>query len=122
MMTNPKRKIKAKPFLRDIRNGMGDRELMGKYALSESQLDKVFHKLVYAGALDEMEIFMRSSLSDSTVSKAFMEIQGAAKELGDLPEITPPRDLEAPSITITEKIGNLGKALGGLVSKVGSAG
>ncbi len=122
MMTNAKRKIKAKPFLRDIRNGMGDRELMGKYALSESQLHKVFHKLVYAGALDEMEIFLRSSLSDSTVSKAFMEIQGAAKELGDLPEITPSSDLEAPSITITEKIGNLGKALGGLVSKVGGAG
>jgi len=121
-MITPKRKIKAKPFLRDVRNGMGDRELMGKYALSESQLHKVFHKLVYAGALDEMELFMRSSISDSAVTKAFMEIRCSVKELGDLPETTASSDLEAPStVTITERIGYLDKTLGGFVSKVAGA-
>jgi hypothetical protein len=120
-MTTPKRKIKAKPFLRDLRHGMGDRELMGKYALTESQLHKVFHKLVDAGAMDEMELFMRSSLSDSTMSKAFTETQWGVKELSDLAETTASRDLEAPSITVTERIGYLGKVLSGLVSKVAGA-
>ena len=120
-MTTPKRRIKAKPFLRDLRNGMGDRELMGKYALSESQLHKVFQKLADAGAIDEMELFMRTSLSDTTVTKAFMGFQRPVKGLSDLGETTPSRDLEAPSITITERIGNFGKALGGLVSKVAGA-
>jgi hypothetical protein len=120
-MTTPKRRIKAKPFLRDLRNGMGDRELMGKYTLSESQLHKVFQKLADAGAIDEMELFMRSSLSDTTVTKAFMDFQRPVKGLGALGETTPSRDLEAPSITITERIGNLGKAFSGFVSKVSGA-
>ena len=68
-MTTSKRKIKAKPFVRDLRNGMGDRELMEKYTLSESQLHKVLHKLVDAGAIDEMELFMRTSLSDGIMTK-----------------------------------------------------
>ncbi len=122
-MTTPKRKIKAKPFVSDLRNGMGDNELIEKYALSESQLHKVFHKLVDAGAIDEMELFMRTSLSDSTITKAFVETQCAVQELEDLGETTPPPDLKTPStITITERVGNLGKALSGFVSKVAGTG
>ncbi len=41
---------------------MGDREIMDKYTLSENQLHKLWHKLVDAGAIDEMELFMRTSL------------------------------------------------------------
>ncbi len=33
-MTTSKRKIKAKAFVRDLRNGMDDKELMEKYSLS----------------------------------------------------------------------------------------
>lgn len=118
-MTTPKRKIRSKPFVSDLRDGMGDGELMEKYLLSPDQLQKVFQRLVDAGAIDEMELFMRTSLSDSTISKAFVETQCAVKELDDLDETTPPRDLETPStITITERIGNLGKTLSGFVSKV----
>ncbi len=87
-MTTPKRKIKAKPFVRDLRNGMGDRELMEKYTLSESQLHKVFQKLVDAGAIDEMELFMRTSLSDSTITRAFVDIQRPVEELDNLEEVT----------------------------------
>jgi hypothetical protein len=123
LMTTSKRKIKAKPFVRDLRNGMGDRELMEKYTLSETQLHKVFRKLVDAGAIDEMELFMRTSLSDSTITKAFVETQCSVQELDDLEETAPPRDLETPTtITITQRVGNLGKALSGLVSKVSGNG
>jgi hypothetical protein len=122
-MTTSKRKIKAKPFVRDLRNGMGDRELMEKYALSESQLHKVFHKLVDAGAIDEMEFFMRTSLSDSIITKAFVDTQCAVKELDNLEEVTSPHDLKAPSdITVTERIKTLGKVVGGIVSKLAGTG
>jgi hypothetical protein len=118
LVTTPRRKIKAKPLVNDLRNRMGDRELMEKYTLSESQLHKVFQKLVDAGAIDEMELFMRTSLSDSTITKAFVENQCAVKEPDELEETTLSRDLETPStITITERVGNLRKAISALVSK-----
>ncbi len=98
-MTTPKRKIKAKPFVSDLRNGMGDRELMEKYSLSENQLRKVFQKLVDHGALDEMELFMRTSLSDNTLTDAFVVTQCAVQESDNLEEITRPPELETPSET-----------------------
>ncbi len=71
-MTTPKRKIKAKLFVKDLRDGMGDRELMEKYSLSADQLRVIFRKLVDAGAINEMELYMRSSLTDSAITKAFI--------------------------------------------------
>jgi hypothetical protein len=119
-MTTSKRKIKAKPFVRDLRNGMGDRELMDKYTLSENQLLKLLHKLVDAGAIDEMELFMRTSLSDSTMTKAFVD---TIKERDNLEETTPSRDLETPSeITITERVKTLSKVVGSIVSKLAGTG
>ena len=65
----------------------------------------MFWQLVDAGAIDAIELFMRTSLSDSTIAKAFVEIQFGVEELGDVEEITPPRDLETPTeIAITEKL------------------
>jgi len=72
-VTVPKRKIKAKSFVRDLREGMGDRQLMEKYVLSSNQLQRVFRKLIDGGVLDEMELYMRTSLSDSSISKAFLD-------------------------------------------------
>ena len=48
---------------------------MEKYTLSESRLHKVYHKLVDAGAIDKMELFIKTSLSDSTITKDFADIQ-----------------------------------------------
>ena len=122
-MTTSKRKIKAKPFVRDLRNGMGDRELMEKYTLSENQLHKVLHKLVDAGAIDEMELFMRTSLSDSTITRAFVDTQCAMEEMGNLEETTPLRDLETPSdISITEKVNTTSNVFSRMLSKLASTG
>jgi hypothetical protein len=123
LMTTPKRKIKAGPFIRDLRSGIGDRQLMEKYSLSDNQLHKVLKKLVDAGAIDELELFMRTSLSDSTVTKAFVEIQSSAQELNDLQEVTPAHSLEAPSdITITERVKTIGKLVGGRISGLARTG
>ncbi len=122
-MTTSKRKIKAKPFVRDLRNGMGDRDLMEKYALSESQLHKLLHKLVDAGAIDEMELFMRTSLSDSTITRAFVDTQCAMDEMGHTIDTTSLPDLETPSdISITEKVNTTSSIFRRMLAKLGSAG
>ena len=82
-MTGIKRKIRAKEFVRDLRNGMGDRQFMEKYALSGDQLRSVFRKLVDAGTIDEMEIYMRTTLSESTITRALAESRMASRELDE---------------------------------------
>ena len=92
-------------------------------AYRSNQLHRVLQKLVDAGAIDEMELFMRTSLDDSAITKAFAEIRGAVQELHNPEEVAPPRDFEAPSeITITEKVKTLGKVARGLVSKLARTG
>jgi hypothetical protein len=123
LMTTPKRKIKAKPFVRDLRDGMSDGKLMEKYLLSPDQLQKVFQRLVDAGEIDEMELFMRTSLDDSTIIKAFADIQRPVGELDNLEEVTSHHDLGTPSeITVTERIKTLSKVVGGIVSKLAGTG
>ena len=122
-MTTSKRKIKAKPFVRDLRSGMSDRELMDKYILSENQLHKLLHKLVDAGAIDEMELFMRTSLSDSTISRAFVETQCAMEEMGNLEGSAPQRDPDNHSeISITENVNATNNVFIRMLSKLASTG
>jgi len=102
---------------------MGDGELMERYLLSPDQLQKVFQRLVDAGAVDEMELFMRTSLSDSTITKAFVETRRAVQALDCTEATTSPRDLETPSeIAITEKVNTLGKVVRGIFSKLAGTG
>ncbi len=122
-MTSPKRKIKAKPFVRDLRDGMSDGKLMERYSLSPDQLQKVFRRIVDAGAIDEMELFMRTSLDDSIIIKAFADIQRPVGELDNLEEVTSRHDLETQSeITITERVKTFSKVVGGIVSKLARTG
>lgn|GEM_PF-5270108 len=79
-MNRVKRKIRAKEFVRDLRNGAGDRQLMEKYALSADQLRSVFRKLVDSGTIDEMEIYMRTTLSESTITRALAGSGMASRE------------------------------------------
>jgi hypothetical protein len=107
----------------DLRNGMGGRELMEKYTLSESQLHKVLHKLVDAGTIDEMELFMRTSLDDSTITKAFAGIQRPVQELHNLTEVTSRHDLETSSeISITEEVSATSNVFSRMLSKLAGTG
>jgi DNA-binding IclR family transcriptional regulator len=121
-MSSSKRKIKAKPFIRDLRNGMSDGELMEKFALSESQLHELLHKLVDAGAIDEMELFMRTSLSDSTISRAFVGAQCAMEEMGLTKETTALPELETADISVTEKMNTTSGVFRRMLAKLGSTG
>ncbi len=103
-MATSKLKIKAKHFVRDLRNGMDDMVLMEKYALSENQLHKAFHKLIEAGAIDEMELFMRTYLSDGFMTRTSVGTQSSVKEMHYRGKTVSSPGLEtAADVSITEK-------------------
>lgn len=76
-----KRKIKARELVADIRSGMDDNAVMRKYALSPEQLDEVLEKLVEADFITSLELYERAKLTDSQITRAFVEAQQAIDEL-----------------------------------------
>ncbi len=78
----PTRKINSKAVAKDIHAGMGDNALMEKYNLTCKQLEDVLRRLVDVGLPDHMQLYERTSLSDSVVTKAFVDIQKVTDEIG----------------------------------------
>lgn len=76
-----KRTIKAKELALDVHAGMGDSVLMKKYKLTPKQLEGLLRKLVQADLIDHMQLYERTTLSDSTITKAFVEAEIATREL-----------------------------------------
>jgi len=56
------REISGKEFLRDLRSGMSDFDLMNKYRLTEKGLANVFNKLLEVKAITLSELHARSDL------------------------------------------------------------
>jgi hypothetical protein len=99
-MSEQRRKIKANLFVRDLRLGMGEEELARKYGLSREQLYGVFRKLVDAGAMDAMELYMRTSISDTGIIEFIAETVSPGQDGGD--QKIQPRTLE-PVYSETEE-------------------
>jgi hypothetical protein len=76
-----KRKIKAQEFLEDLRSGLDDAALMRKYGLSEVGLGRVFDKLIDADLISLDELWNRSMVSETQITRAFVEAQTAIDEL-----------------------------------------
>jgi hypothetical protein len=76
-----KKKLKVKELVADIRAGMDDPTLMSKYGLVEKDLERVFQKLLEADFITNLELWERSRLSDTGITKAFIEAQKAVDEL-----------------------------------------
>lgn len=70
-MAKKKRAINFKAFADDVKEGMTDSDLMGKYNLSHTQLDRVLEKLLDAGRLQLSDIEGRGSGFEATVQVAF---------------------------------------------------
>ncbi|MDQ7784103.1 MAG: hypothetical protein RDU20_14560 [Desulfomonilaceae bacterium] len=70
-----KRKIKAKQVARDVCAGTGDTLLMEKYGLSAKELELVLRKLLEADLIDHMQLYERTTLSDTQITKAFVDSQ-----------------------------------------------
>ena len=73
-----KPKVNGKELLRLIRSGMSDIELMKRYSLSARGLERIFAKLVRAGALKPGDLERRSAMVDSVAIDG-LEDQFAAK-------------------------------------------
>jgi hypothetical protein len=79
---NPnKRKLKAKDFLKDVKMGMGDNDLMEKYLLSRRALQSALRQLIELGLATPLELSNRLSITKSQVREAFVEMGKAIKEL-----------------------------------------
>ena len=79
---NPsKRKLKAQEFLRDVKRGMTDNELMGKYLLSRRALQSALRQLIELRLATPLELSNRLSITKSQVREAFVEMGKAIKEL-----------------------------------------
>jgi hypothetical protein len=77
------RKIKAQDLVKDIRDGLDDHALMKKYSLNSQQLDQLLGKLVEADFITVVELHERARLSDTQVTRAFLDAQRAIDELDD---------------------------------------
>ncbi len=96
---------------------------MDKYSLSEEQLRSVFRKLIDSGIIDEMELFLRTSLSTSTISSAFKGAQCAMEKIGHRKETTSLPDPEiASNVSITEKVTTTSGAFRGMLAQLGRTG
>jgi hypothetical protein len=69
---SPKRSIKAKDIVNDIRAGMTDHQLMEKYRLSVKGLQSIFTKLEQVKAVKRSELYGRTPWVDDTVDVASM--------------------------------------------------
>lgn len=76
-----KKRIRVREFVADINAGMDDPGLMNKYDLSERQLHKVFQKLIEADFITSVELWERAKLSETTITRAFLDAQQAIDEV-----------------------------------------
>jgi hypothetical protein len=84
VMGDGKKKVKAREFVEDLRKGMDDDALMTKHDLTRDQFHKVLEMAVDSGLLKTEELYARLSHSRTAVTRAFIEMQDAVKELSTI--------------------------------------
>jgi hypothetical protein len=62
MSDKPKKSIKVKAFVQDLRSGMEDWMLIKKYLLNETMLPKLIDQLLAAGHLSQEDLAHRNML------------------------------------------------------------
>ncbi len=108
----PKRTVRAADVAADVIQGVRDPELMSKYRLTSRQLEVLLGKLVAKGLLTRAQMDQRTDLTDTAVTKAFVETNRSIAELGatdsqivNLPKITAePEPEEASTATVSRTI------------------
>jgi hypothetical protein len=111
-----KRVISAKEILEDIRAGLGDFELMKKYALSAQGLHRVFRKLLRSRAMTGEEISERSDQGEDTVI-----VEGLREHLRVYPALSVVvQDAKSPSDRgVIRDVSERGLGTRGLLARVG---
>jgi hypothetical protein len=73
-----KRIINGKAIAADISAGIGDTVLMERYGLTSNQLELVLRKLFDANLITDLQLYERTTLSDSIITQAFVEKEEAS--------------------------------------------
>lgn len=73
--------INAIDFVRDFRAGIDDYTLMNRYNLSEIQLERIMMELASRGLITDTQLEDRATLSDTIITKAFVESSKDLKEV-----------------------------------------
>jgi hypothetical protein len=73
-----KRTINGKAIAADVVAGMGDASLMERYRLTPNQLEQILRKLLDANLITDMQLYERTTLADSMITKAFAEKEKAS--------------------------------------------
>jgi hypothetical protein len=73
-----KRTINGRAIAADVLEGMGDVLIMERYNLTSRQLELVLRKLLDANLITDMQLYERTTLSDSIITKAFVEKEMAS--------------------------------------------
>jgi hypothetical protein len=99
-----KKKIKAKEIIGDLRSGAPDEEIMKKYGINDEQFKKLLAKLVDAQLINEMELYERTTLSDTAITAAYVDTLNAIGELDQEALPPPPRSTVEPEghVEVTE--------------------
>ena len=71
-----KKKIRARDIVVDIQAGMDDTSLMAKYELNPTMLEKILRQLLEADLITHYQLYERLELSESQVTRAFIESGG----------------------------------------------
>ena len=78
-----RRKIRADDLVRDVTSGMSDPELMERYQLQPKQLEFMLRKLVDAGLVTETQLVERTSITSTSITKAFVDVYQSLRELDE---------------------------------------
>ncbi len=76
-----RRTIRGSDLVNDITSGMTDPMLMEKYELEPKQLEYMLRKLVEAGRITETQLVERTSITSTSITKAFVEVYQSLTEL-----------------------------------------
>lgn len=90
-MKSPIRKIKASDLVRDLEARLNDFQVMQKHGLTPEQLEYLFHKMVQAGLITRQLLEARTSLAETNITKAFVEVQQSMDELDQIDDTTSSR-------------------------------
>lgn len=75
--------INVRRFTADVLAGVPDDGLMSKYSLDSKQLQFVFQRIVDLGVVTTRQLYERTSRAGTDITKEFVEVYQAVKELSD---------------------------------------
>jgi predicted DNA-binding transcriptional regulator AlpA len=116
-MTTQKRKIKAKPLVNDLRLCLSDEEIMAKYGLNEAQFFKLLKRLEEAGLISEIEVYQRTTLSESTVMRAMAPVEIMPVESEEFAQ-EPPKEPDTETVIECTEVVNMTGSFRNLINSL----